>query len=37
MTWPLWLLGVAALIALSWWIRRPPAPETIDRFKQWRP
>jgi hypothetical protein len=32
----LWPAGVAALIALLWWLGRPPGPDTVDRFKQWR-
>jgi len=32
--WP--LVGVVCF-ALFWWLSRPRRPDTIDRFKQWRP
>ena len=34
----LWLLGVVALlVGLYRWLGRAERPDTIDRFKQWRP
>jgi hypothetical protein len=35
--WLLWILGVGTLVWVWRWLTRPSPPDTIERFKHWRP
>jgi len=35
--WQLWIGAGVALVLVLWWLWRPEEPDTIERFKHWRP